>query len=295
MVTRLSSPHAIWSGPPSSSIVAPRPASPRRCAATSAAQAPVPQAMVRPAPRSHTLRRIRSSPRSSATPILARSGNSGSCSRDGPSAARSTESASSTKKTACGLPMLTAAGSASGPRESGRCSVSTAEASGMSRQPKRGSPMSTVTATGPARRAASVPAAVSSKAASRPDSSIAIHATQRAALPQASASPPSALWMVNAASAAPSAGSRRTISWSQPMPVRRCAIARTRSAPSAISRRLASRITKSLPSPCILVNADRSMAGVISCQRRGSPETRRFPRPGGRDRLGLAVFGNRHG
>ena len=68
----------------------------------------------------------------------------------------------------------------------------------MSHQSKPGSPMSTVTESGPARRAARVPAAVSSRAVSRPDSSIAIQATQRVALPHASASPPSALRIASA-------------------------------------------------------------------------------------------------
>ena len=62
-----------------------RSVSPRRCAATSAAQAPLPQARVMPAPRSQTRSRIWSGDRApSATPILARSGNSGSCSSTRP-------------------------------------------------------------------------------------------------------------------------------------------------------------------------------------------------------------------
>ena len=63
-----------------------------------------------PAPRSQTRSRIVRRSRTSATPMLARSGNRGSVSSAGPSSASGTASASSTKKTACGLPMLTATG-----------------------------------------------------------------------------------------------------------------------------------------------------------------------------------------
>ena len=79
-----SSRHSISSSPPSTTTVARRPVRPRRCAFTSAAQAPEPQASVRPAPRSHTRSRMRSGASTWAKPILARSGNSGSCSSAGP-------------------------------------------------------------------------------------------------------------------------------------------------------------------------------------------------------------------
>ena len=75
-----------------------------------AAQAPLPQASVRPAPRSNTRRRSTSGASSWAKPILARSGNSGWRSSSAPSPATSTRPTSSTKNTACGLPMLTATG-----------------------------------------------------------------------------------------------------------------------------------------------------------------------------------------
>ena len=68
---------AIRSDPPSSTTFAARSARPRRAAATRAAQAPLPQAVVRPAPRSQTrTRRVRGS-RTSTTPMFARSGNIG--------------------------------------------------------------------------------------------------------------------------------------------------------------------------------------------------------------------------
>ena len=58
MITWPSSRQAMSSVPPSSSTAARRSVSPRRWAATSAAQAPVPHARVIPAPRSHTRSRI---------------------------------------------------------------------------------------------------------------------------------------------------------------------------------------------------------------------------------------------
>src|SRR5205085_2446355 len=69
--------HSTSSSPPSSTRVAARPVRSRRAAATTAAQAPVPQAWVSPAPRSQTRRRMRSRPRTWAKPTLTPSGNSG--------------------------------------------------------------------------------------------------------------------------------------------------------------------------------------------------------------------------
>ena len=70
---------------------------------------PEPQAKVRPAPRSQTRRTILSGASTWQKPILARSGNSASCSKPGPS--RAAAWASSVNSVACGLPMLQAAGS----------------------------------------------------------------------------------------------------------------------------------------------------------------------------------------
>ncbi len=75
--------------------------------------------------------------------------------------------------------------------------------------------------------------------------------TQRVALPQLSTSPPSA-FQIRILRSAMSEGSSR-ITWSQPMPVRRSAIARARAASIATAVSRPSRITKSLPSPCILM------------------------------------------
>ena len=69
--------HSISSSPPSSTSVALRALRPRLAAATRAAQAPVPQAWVSPAPRSQTRRRMRSPARIWAKPTLTASGNSG--------------------------------------------------------------------------------------------------------------------------------------------------------------------------------------------------------------------------
>src|SRR5262249_37885374 len=97
MVTWPSSRHSISSVPPSAITSALRSARLRRWAATIAAQAPLPQATVMPTPRSQTRKRSRFGESTWTTPILARSGKSGSRSSLGPSAARSIDSASATK------------------------------------------------------------------------------------------------------------------------------------------------------------------------------------------------------
>ncbi len=169
----------------------------------------MPQASVAPAPRSHTRKVISSGPRTSAKDTLARSGNIGWRSNRGPSDGRSTASASGTKKTACGLPMLIAAGACSPvprmPSPRSRFSVSAASRSGMSRQPKRGGPMSTVKDSGPSRRHdTAVPSTSSATASPLPVSaglsSMMNQATQREPLPQAPARDPSVLKIRTAAS-----------------------------------------------------------------------------------------------
>ena len=74
------------------------------------AQAAVPQALVSPAPRSHTLIVARSLASIRASVMLARCGNSGWCSSIGPTLARSTTSRSVTQKMQCGLPTFTTDG-----------------------------------------------------------------------------------------------------------------------------------------------------------------------------------------
>ena len=63
----------------------------------------------------------------------------------GPSSATGRRATSATKNVACGLPMLAAAGSATGPAARSRCSVSIGRASGMSGQSSRAGPISTRT------------------------------------------------------------------------------------------------------------------------------------------------------
>ena len=92
-------------------------------AQTAVAQAPVPQARVRPEPRSQVRKVMPSSP-TDATLTLIRSGKAGSCSMLGPSALSSIALGSGTKKTRCGLPTLTAIGFSSGPQPIGKAAVS---------------------------------------------------------------------------------------------------------------------------------------------------------------------------
>jgi hypothetical protein len=79
-----------------------------------------------------------------------------------------------------------------------------------------------------------------------------ISATQRVALPQAPAAEPSGLKMRMNTSAPVASGASSTISWSQPIPVRRSASALIRAAVSGSLAGRPSSTTKSLPAPCIL-------------------------------------------
>jgi hypothetical protein len=90
------------------------------------AQAPVPQASVSPAPRSHTRRVMASRAVTVATLTLMRSGKSGSCSISGPRRSSSTPCVSGVKKITCGLPTLTAVGAFSSSQPTGMVSVSMA-------------------------------------------------------------------------------------------------------------------------------------------------------------------------
>ena len=76
-------------------------------AATAVAQAPVPQAMVMPEPRSHTRILTVPSGRTVANSMLHRSGKMGANSSVGPTEATSRLSTSSTKTTKWGLPIDT--------------------------------------------------------------------------------------------------------------------------------------------------------------------------------------------
>ena len=88
-------------------------------------------------------------------------------------------------------------------------------------------------------------------------------ATQREALPQAATSLPSAFQMRMKMSApVEPPGSSISIAWSQPIPVWRSASRRAPSLVSTIPCRRLSITTKSLPSPCIFVNATAVIAGL---------------------------------
>src|SRR5690606_13420709 len=78
MVMCPSSPQAISNAPPGKATVTSLCTRPRRIAATAVAQAPVPQARVSPAPRSHTRRRMFASFSTVATLTLTRPGKIGS-------------------------------------------------------------------------------------------------------------------------------------------------------------------------------------------------------------------------
>ncbi len=123
--------------------------------------------------------------------------------------------------------------------------------------------MSTRMRRSPTRSASSTPAAVAMATLLNCDASVSSHPTQRVALPQAATSPPSAFQIRMKASAGSSgvAGSM-AISWSQPMPRARSAMARTSSTVGAKGAERASTTTKSLPVPFILRNG-RPMAPHI--------------------------------
>ena len=76
-------------------------------AAATAAQAPVPQAIVSPLPRSHTRILIVRGFTTRMNSVLMRSGKIGAFSNSGPSRARSTASTRSQNTTQCGFPMST--------------------------------------------------------------------------------------------------------------------------------------------------------------------------------------------
>ena len=120
--------------------------------------------------------------------------------------------------------------------------------------------MSTLTSRSPARLAVSRPALVSSVTSSLSPACINCQPTQRVPLPQAPTSSPSA-FQKRARASAPSAASM-TISWSQPTPPVRSAMARTWSAVGTNGALRVSITTKSLPSPFIFRNG-RLMGGAI--------------------------------
>ena len=110
--------------------------------AASTAQAPVPQARVRPLPRSHTRTSSRSPSRGAANSTFTRPGNRGERSSTGPTLSRGTSLGSGQKMTAWGLPTST-----------GQAEKTSPSASSSTEGRTLGSPMSTVTwSTRPRRR-----------------------------------------------------------------------------------------------------------------------------------------------
>src|SRR5438270_3602099 len=87
--------------------------------------------------------------------------------------------------------------------------------------------------------------------------------THLVALPQLSTSPPS-LFQIRMRRSASSLGSS-TISWSQPTPLRRSAIARARGGETSNGSERASITTKSLPSPCILSKRRFIVSDELRC------------------------------
>ena len=155
-----------------------------------------------------------------------------------------------------------------------RARCPSARASGISRQPVRAGPISTAIRPSGRASASSSPAMVSIRTRGSPVSRPSRSATQRVALPQASASLPSALWMRIRTWASGWRGGSSRITWSQPMPVRRSASARAAAASTAIAVRRPSSTTKSLPSPCILRNGILPIAAAYMAARVSCPTSR---------------------
>ena len=106
--------------------------------ATTAAQAPVPQASVSPAPRSYTRSRMPERSTTCMKPAFTRCGKRGWCSISGPCSATGALSTSATTCTACGLPIDRIATETIAPSaraESARCHFSQ-EPSGMRIEPR---------------------------------------------------------------------------------------------------------------------------------------------------------------
>ena len=180
---------------------------PSRMPATTAAQAPVPQARVSPAPRSNTRSRMWPGLTTCMKPAFTRLGNAGWRSTSGPSVATGAVSTSGTTHTACGLPMDTAAintvaacefsssGSCHFCQEFSGTATSPAGLNGMRAGSKIGAPMSTVTRPSSFMRSSITPCLTWTRTTdwSVSPCSRTNRTKQRAPLPQCSTSPPSAL------------------------------------------------------------------------------------------------------
>jgi hypothetical protein len=239
--------------------------------ATTAAQAPVPQASVSPAPRSNTRSLMCERSTTCMKPAFTRCAKRGWCSICGPCSATGAVSTSSTTCTACGLPIeSTATETMALPARVPRarchfshapsgCASSPAVSKGTRAASKMGAPMSTVTRPSAPMRGWMMPASVCTRTSVFSVSlcSLTKRMKQRAPLPHCSTSPPSALWITYWKSM-PSAGEGRTVRiWSAPTPKWRSARKRYCAAVRPSVPRVSSSTTKSLPAPCILVKRIR--------------------------------------
>ena len=219
---------------------------------------------VSPAPRSQTRSRMRCGPRTCAKPILARSGNSGSCSSTGPSVStgRVVEVVDEERRMRVAHARGRRIGDAGRPRDRDAACPS-ARASGMSRQSSRAGPMSTATRPSADTSAAEVAGHGADRHAC--GGRFRAPASRRRSAWRCRRPRPPPVRVANAHEGgrirARAAGSMM-MSWSQPMPVRRSARAAARDGvrPSGAAR--SSNTTKSLPQPCILTKG-ASMAADI--------------------------------
>src|SRR5438034_2107602 len=108
LTTRSPRRQSISSSPPRSATTTRRPPRPVRAAAPAAAHAPVPHAMVSPAPRSHTRISSRSGPSARTNSVFTPRGKNGWRAKWGPRSARGRPATSpSTNTTQCGFPIET--------------------------------------------------------------------------------------------------------------------------------------------------------------------------------------------
>lgn len=142
--------HSMRSAPPRVWTSTGEASQPRRMPATTAAQAPVPQAKVSPEPRSNTRRRTWCGVCTCKNPALTRCGKAGWCSISGPWLATGAVSTSSTRCTAWGFPMETTSMATVSPpgnakRQWSPSGWACSGKKGMRAGSKAGAPMSTCT------------------------------------------------------------------------------------------------------------------------------------------------------
>ena len=198
--------HSMRRSPPRVCTSTASSSQPSRMPATTAAHAPVPQASVSPAPRSYTRSFTSRRLITCRKPAFTRRGNASWFSTSGPTMATGAWSTSSTRCTACGLPIDSTATSAvmPSPRSSGQrwkpCSVLgivSRGSKGMRGRSKTGAPMSTVTRPSSRRRSSSSALIVWTRMVRLSVSPLSTtkRTKQRAPLPHCSTSEPSELKM----------------------------------------------------------------------------------------------------